>query len=104
MLTGHTYLQLTVACIIGVLGSARATRLLVADGFPPIVSLRIWYADHVPQEWGKLASCPWCMAPYVVAGDMAWALAGNLDIIWYVVNGWAAASYAAAYIVLKDED
>jgi hypothetical protein len=54
-------------------------------------------------EWSVLAECPFCVAPYVVAADLAWAIGSDLGRPWWVVNGWLAASYAASWIVVRDD-
>lgn len=59
--------------------------------------------------WGSLLTCPFCFAPYAAAADMAWALLAGLEwgpwwsSAWWVVNLWAAVSYVAAMIVVRDE-
>ena len=54
-------------------------------------------------EWSVLAECPFCVAPYVVAADLAWALRSDLGRKWWIANGWFAASYAASLIVVRDD-
>lgn len=40
--------------------SARVTRLLVADAFPPIARARSWVGSH--GDWQDyLVNCPWCI-------------------------------------------
>jgi len=96
------------AVAVGVLGSARVVRLITADKFPPVVRFRIWWDAHTertPGEgWNLLAHCLWCLAPWVVAADLAWALLSDLQAAWWVVNGWMAASYVASWLVFHDED
>lgn len=106
-------LLLLAAIITGIVASARFTRLVVADSFPPSVWVRIKFATLTKDgSWSTLVQCPWCFAPYVVAADLAWGLLADvwvtpLDLaakVWWVVNGWLAASYAASWIVYHDED
>lgn len=103
---------LIAAVIVGVIGVARLTRLLVIDTWPPVVSIRMWWyrrtmvkdgpdkGDEGP--WFALVSCPYCAAPYIAAVIMAWALLTDLHWSWWVFNGWLAASYLASIIVVKD--
>jgi hypothetical protein len=92
------------AAIVGVLSAARLTRLLVADDFPPVVRVRIWW-DGVTKDgsWSKLVRCPWCASPYISAIILAWALLSGLHWTWWVFNGWLAGSYAASMIAFHDE-
>lgn len=93
------------AIVVGIMGSARITRLIVADEFPPSIAARVWW-DRVTHDgsWSKLAHCPWCAAPYVAGVDLAAALLSDLHPVWWIVNGWMAASYVVSWIVFHDED
>lgn len=65
--------------------------------------------------WGPLLTCPFCFAPYAAAVDLAWAVwAGapwvfpdgtgwSWGDVWWLVNTWAAVSYLAAMVVVRDE-
>jgi hypothetical protein len=101
----NQYILWAVAALVGIVASARFTRLIVADSFPPVVALRMWWAGRFGDDrWGLLLTCPWCFAPYAIAVDMAAALLTDLHPAWWVINGWLAASYAASWIVFHDED
>ena len=95
--------------IVGVLAVARVVRLVVDDSWPPMVKARNAYAAKVSDEWLPLVECPWCVAPYValpavIWGGITWAnptwTVNNW--IWWLVNGWAAVSWLASYITLRD--
>jgi hypothetical protein len=106
-----------LAFLIGSLAVARATRLITSDAYPPAVWLRTRWVNLTGsrsrlQDWAPLAECPFCFAPYAAAVDLAWLLcsgaAGDPDIAswggwWWIINAWAAVSYAAAMIVVRDE-
>ena len=118
--------QLAAAVVLGTVGVARATRLLVADAYPPAVALRRWWLNQTVMKggwragWAPLLSgddgsggCPFCAAPYVAAVSLVWALlagvqdpgiaTGSWAWWWWVLNLWAAVSYAAAMLVVRDE-
>jgi hypothetical protein len=101
-------LTIVAAVIVGIVASARVTRLVVADTFPPLVWLRIKYEDHAGEARGKLLTCPWCFGPYVTLLDLAWYLLSSDSEFWreawWVTNGWLAAAYAESWIVFHDED
>lgn len=101
------HLMWIAATVVGVIGSARITRLVTMDKFPLSVRLRIWWDDHVPEDtnlWNPLLHCPWCFGPWVVLVNLTAALLSDLHPAWWLVNGWMAASYAASWIVFHDED
>ena len=98
-----------LAFVIGVIAVGRAARLLVFDQFPPTRAVREAYIRRVKGKWEGLFECPFCIAPYLAAGDLAWYLLGhhyNSEIAvysWWVVNVWAAVSYLAAILVAYDQ-
>ena len=103
-MTSDRFLQV-MAVVVGVVSTARMTRLLVADEWPPTVWLRIrWDTITHDGPWGKLGHCPWCASPYIAAIILAWALLSDLHWTWWVFNGWLAGSYAASWVVFHDED
>jgi pheromone shutdown protein TraB len=98
----HSYW--VVAAIVGVLSAARITRLIVADDFPPSVWARVkWDTWTKDGSWSKLVHCPFCMAPYVSAIILGWALLFDLHFWWWLFNGWMAGSYVASMVAFHDE-
>ena len=92
------------AASVGVVAAARLTRLVTKDHWPPMSYVRRKYVELTDgTEWSVLAECPFCVAPYVVAADLAWALRSDLGRKWWIANGWFAASYAASLIVVRDD-
>lgn len=124
-----TALTLAAAALIGVLGVARATRLVTSDTWPPVRWVRdrwkvrtavkdpqgLVVTDEdgapIPGPWTDLLTCPFCFAPYATAAAVAVAVWGGvwtLDLTtvagwWWALAVWAAGSYAAAMIVVRDE-
>jgi hypothetical protein len=76
--------------------------LLVDDEYPPTMWLRERYVAHAPAAWHNLAECPWCMAPYIVLGDMAWAWGTGLHWTWWFGNIWAAVSWLVGFLNVRD--
>lgn len=99
-------LLLIAAVVVGTVASARFTRLVVHDSYPPARWVRDKWVEVVRghEEWSLLFNCHWCFAPWVVAPNLAWAILSDLHWSWWIVNGWLAASYAASWIVHHDED
>lgn len=95
----------TVAALVGVLSAGRVIRLLVNDDFPPTVWLRMkWDGLTKDGDWSKIVHCGWCASPYICAVILAWGLLSHLHWTWWVLNGWAAGSYVASWLVFHDED
>lgn len=95
---------LAAAIVVGIIGSARIVRLFVGDQFPPIEWFKMKWLVLTGEKWGKLVTCPWCLAPYVVGANIAAAYFSDLHWVWWVFNLWMAAAYAASWIVFHDED
>lgn len=107
--TPDTLAQMIAFAVVFIVASARITRLIVADTFPPSVKLRIWYENRASGGWESLTNCPWCFGFWAVTlnaglGWAAYALGPPAWTVWAVVNGLFAASYAVSYIVFHDED
>lgn len=116
-------LTLLAALVLGTIGVARATRLVVADAYPPMVWVRNRFLDLIAYRynsghegapgWEPLVTCPFCFSPYAGAVSLTWAVwsqaytgPAGLDSWsgwWWLLNIWAAVSYVAAMIVVRDE-
>jgi len=98
-----TYFEIIAAAVVGVVSAARLTRLITQDTYPPVVWLRIKWANITNEgPWEKLATCPWCAAPYITAIILAWGLLTDFQVAWWVFNGWLAAAYLASMVVVRD--
>lgn len=108
---------LICAFVVGTLAVTRMVRLIVDDEFPPMIWLRDRYIDAVTRHardaddddtrrrahrWATLVECPWCVAPYVTFVDLVWAWSTGLHWTWWFGNVWAAVSWLAAYLTLRD--
>jgi hypothetical protein len=93
---------LIVAFAIGVLGTARITRLLVDDDWPPSAWLREQYVTRVPEQWEGLAECPFCLAPWIALLEVLTAWIFDLPAWWFAGNVWMGGSYLASMIVVRD--
>lgn len=112
-------LVLLAALLLGVLATARATRLVVHDSWPPMMTFRAWVVRVLVERWhgtgeawSKIVTCPFCFAPYAAAVNLAWFLLADAQLglhesgwaaAWWVVNLWAAIAYLAAIVVVWDE-
>lgn len=101
----NTYVYLALALVTLVISSARITRLVVEDDYPPTIWLRMrWDTVTKDGPWAKLVHCPWCFGPWVVAVNAAWAYVSNLHWTWWVVNAFFALGYVTSWVVFHDSD
>jgi len=101
-LSFDTPFVLVCAFVVGTLAVTRITRLIVDDDYPPVQWATNHFTRRVPERWGVLVECPWCVAPYVTVVDLAWAWSTDLHWTWWFGNTWAAVSWLAAYLCLRD--
>lgn len=93
------------AVLVGILASARLTRLLVRDTWPPSVWVRLKWAEITKDGvWSDLVECPWCAAPWIVGVNMVLALVTDLHPAWWAFNGWMAASLVVSWVTKKVSD
>lgn len=95
--------QVVAAVIVGVLATARLTRLLVFDTLPPVIWLRDRYRAYTHDgPWSKLVDCGYCAAPWFGAGVLAAGELSDYAYWWWIICGWLAGSYVAAIVVAYD--
>ena len=104
-------LTLALAAIVFIISSARITRLVVQDDFPPMHWVRdkydaFWQKKTGLEEppWALLLHCPWCFGPWITLLNGIWAYTSNLHWTWWVFNSWMALSYAVSWVTFHDED
>ena len=102
-----------LAIAVIVLGSARLTRVIWYDKFPPAAWLRAKWDDLTERpgtkrmQWNLLLHCPWCLSFWVALGCVGWFIGGwYVEWImwaWWVFWGTLAASYVGTIILVRDE-
>jgi hypothetical protein len=102
---GHLWWVWVLAIIVGTVSVARMARLLVFDDFPPVEWLRLkFFTAFGDSPWRKLGECGFCLAPYLAAVMVAWALLSDLAWWWWLPNIWfGVISYGAAILVSYDQ-
>ena len=96
-------LTLAVAAVVAVIGTARLTRLLTEDTWPPVAWLRErWFERTNGTGWEELFVCPFCMAPYLAVVTVAWGWASDLHWSWWLFYGWLSLAYLASMVVARD--
>lgn len=91
--------------VLTVGSTARITRLITFDSYPPAVWLRTkWRALTKDGEWSVLMECPYCFAPYAGAGVLLWGYLSDFHEPWWWVTGWLTAAYLASVWVIFDGD
>lgn len=93
--------------VVTILSSARITRLLTFDAFPPLRWARHAYLDwtdaHAP-GWGLVAICGYCMSFWVTLAVVLSGWFSDFHLIWWLVNSIFGGSYVAAIVMAHDGD
>lgn len=93
------------AVLVAILSTARLTRLLTVDTYPPVVWLRTkWDTVTHDGDWSDLVHCPYCAAPWFGAVILGWGYLSDLHVTWWLFNGWLAIAYLAAVFVVRESD
>jgi hypothetical protein len=100
--------QAILAVIVTVVGSARLTRILTHDDYPPSIAIRVWWQGLTKDgAWAKLVTCPWCAGPWItliaVASFIVSFLHPALGWAWWLFWGWLTLSYWTSQYVHFDE-
>lgn len=97
------HIEIVAAVIVGVMSTARLTRLVTQDSYPPAAWLRAKWAQITHDgPWSELATCPYCAAPYITALVLGWGLLTDFQPAWWIVNGILGGAYAASMVVVRD--
>lgn len=96
------------AFLLIVFTSARLTRVLVFDDFPPAAWIRVqWDSRTAGSGWNELFHCPYCMGVWValpvtvlaVGFTLGWGVFGTILGLWWVFCAWMAVAYLSGIIV-----
>jgi hypothetical protein len=92
------------AAVLTVLATARITRLIVWDTYPPSVWLRIQWDKHTNDSWGELVHCGYCAGVYVAAAVVLSGWLSDWHTAWWIVTGVLSAAYLGAITMAYDGD
>lgn len=92
-----------LAFALGIFGSARLTRLITQDIFPPTAAIRDWIGDHWPEKWALLFHCHWCFGFWANLINLTAGWFSDLHPLWWFANLAFAGSYFTSWIVNNDE-
>lgn len=103
-------LHWAAAFLLAVGATARITRLVTWDKYPPAARVRIWW-DTLTHDgpWSFLVHCGYCFAMWaamLVVGTAAlsYGLSGQIHWTWWLASAWLTASYLAAILMAYDGD
>lgn len=100
-----TTAQYVLIAIVAVGATARLTRLIAFDAYPPAAWLRIkWDNATGKSEWNTLLHCGYCLAPWIGAGILAWGYFTDYQTAWWLFCSWLSLAYAAAIVTAYDGD
>lgn len=91
--------------VVSVLGTARLTRLVVWDKYPPSMWLRTKW-DEVTNDgpWSVLVHCGYCFGMWAGLFTVLTGYLSDWHEVWWLFNGWLATSYLAATYLAFDGD
>lgn len=109
--TPDLILPLLLTVLVAVIGTGRLTRIITYDTFPPAERLRGWWVGRSIRKrngWQDLATCIWCMAPWLMLICIAWFIIGWLWVpwllvAWWVFYTWMTLSYLTSQYVFFDQ-
>jgi hypothetical protein len=96
-------IQTVLALLVAVFGTARLTRIVAHDDYPPAEWLRTRWIVLAGEQWGKLLNCIWCAQPYVAIICISWGYFSDLHWSWWAFWGWMALSQAGSTLLAYDE-
>lgn len=101
--------QWLVIAAFTVVSTARISRLLVHDHWPPAVRIRNIWDALIPDKrgkatWNLLLHCHYCLTVWVAIGVVLWGYFTDWNLIWLLFNGTLTAAYGAAILVTYDGD
>jgi len=91
------------AVLIAVFGTARLTRIVAHDDYPPAEWLRMQSYRLLGDKWGKITNCIWCTQPYIVLICMSWGWFSDFHWSWWAFWAWMALSQAGSSLLAYDE-
>lgn len=98
-----TDFQWVAAAVVAVLSTARITRLVTWDEFPPSVWLRVkWDTLTHDGSWALLAHCGYCFGLWAASVVVGWGYLSGFHWTWWLFNGWLSVGYLAAVFMAYD--
>lgn len=96
--------QWVMAGILSVAATARLTRLLTWDTYPPVVALRMWWDNHTSEDWSELVHCGYCASMYIAPVVVLSGYFSDWHPIWWIITGTLTAAYGGAMMMAYDGD
>lgn len=100
-----TDFQWMAIAVVSVISTARITRLMTWDVFPPVVWLRIHW-DRLTRDgsWTPLLHCGYCFAVWAAAFVVGWGYVSDWNVVWWLFNGGLSVAYLGAILMAFDGD
>lgn len=97
-----------VAVVVLVLGSARFTRVVYYDEFPPSLWLReAWDKITGESKWNLLLHCPWCLGFWAAVAAAGWFGVGLvvdwIMVAWWIAFGLLSLGYLVPMVIVRDD-
>lgn len=102
-MTAQDVLLWVAIALVTIASTARITRLVTIDAFPPAAWLRSKLDDLTNEnEWSLLWHCPYCFSFWTMIVITAWGYFSGWDTAWWLTNSIFGGSYLAAILVTFD--
>jgi hypothetical protein len=93
------------ALFFTVMATARLTRLVVFDKYPPVAWLRIQWDNLTDKSpWNLLLKCGYCFAPWVALVVGGAGYFSEWHWVWWMITGWLTVAYLGAIVTAYDGD
>jgi len=98
-----TSLVVVLAILVTITATARLTRLVVHDDFPPTMWWRdLWDKWTRNSDWNKVMHCGFCFSFWAAVFVVGTGLLLSFSVVWFLIFGTLGASYLAAIIMTSD--
>jgi len=86
------------------IATARMTRLVTQDTFPPMAMFREWWEVRFADkgDWVLLFLCHWCFGFWAAIFNIGLGLVSDTATWWWIINVMACVAYAASFAVHHD--
>lgn len=94
-----------ITLILAVGLTARVTRLIIDDTFPPVLAARNFILLRIPDEGSVygLLTCHWCLSFWVGLGVFMSAHNWSTTTVWQIIAGTMTASHITGLLANYEE-
>lgn len=103
LMSDHSTVTLVLAVLIGIGATARLTRLITWDSYPPAAWLRSkWDQITDDGDWSVLAHCGYCFGLWSALFVVGWGWLSDLHWSWWLFCIWMTVGYLGPILMAYD--